>query len=102
MSRFTARMLTVAGLILLGVLLMSGPQAAAVPPQNDCPAAQLCRPPGAQPRPAPVPTPNRIDTGGGPMETVNWWLVVVPALGLLGSAATGAHLWIVRSERGAR
>lgn len=54
-----------------------------------------------QPRPTPeaVPTPTRIDTGAGPAEPVNWWLIAVPALALLAMAAAGTFLWIARSER---
>jgi hypothetical protein len=65
------------------------------------------RPPVEQPKNAPsgVPTPNRIDTGAGPSDpsnplpTANWWLIVVPALGLLALAGAGTFLWIQRSER---
>ena len=57
-----------------------------------------------QPRSIPVaiPTPSRIDTGEGPGDPVNWWLVGVPALALLGGAAGGGYLWIRRAERSAR
>lgn len=57
-----------------------------------------------QPRSVPVgiPTPSRIDTGEGPGNPVNWWLVGVPALALLGLAAGGGYLWIRRGERSAR
>jgi hypothetical protein len=57
-----------------------------------------------QPRDAPsgVPTPNRIDTGGGPGDaagTVNWWVVAVLALGLLAVVAASTVRWIQRTER---
>jgi outer membrane biosynthesis protein TonB len=54
-----------------------------------------------QPRnpPSGVPTPTRIDTGEGPAEQVNWFLLVIPALVLLGLAATGTVLVIRRTER---
>lgn len=59
------------------------------------------QPPVEQPKnpPAGVPTPNRIDTGAGPADPVNWLLIVVPVLVLLGLAATGAIVVIRRSER---
>ncbi|MFC4855285.1 hypothetical protein [Actinophytocola glycyrrhizae] len=58
-------------------------------------------PPVEQPKDAPsgVPTPNRIDTGAGPADPVAWWLIALPALALLGLAATGAWLVVQRSER---
>ncbi|MBB4909745.1 hypothetical protein [Actinophytocola algeriensis] len=58
-------------------------------------------PPVEQPKnpPSGVPTPNRIDTGAGPADPVDWWLIALPALALLGLAATGAWLVIQRSER---
>jgi outer membrane biosynthesis protein TonB len=57
--------------------------------------------PVEQPRPAPdsVPTPNRIDTGAGPADPVNWLLIAVPALALLAMAGGGAYLLVARSER---
>jgi hypothetical protein len=57
-----------------------------------------------QPRSIPVgiPTPSRVDTGEGPGNPVNWWLVGVPALALLGLAAGGSYVWIRRGERSAR
>ena len=60
--------------------------------------------PVGQPRSAPIaiPTPSRIDTGEGPGEPVNWWLIGLPALALLGLAAGGAYAWITRTERSAR
>ncbi len=177
------RIVTVAGTVVFGALLLGAPHAAAAPPPvnptgveiaiadpephvppkpgspeigtppsevapdpcgtdcppADCPEGQLCEPPAnpcdepcepveepeqpaepeppvatpsaaptAQPRPVPstdadtVPTPNRIDTGEGPGDPVNWWLVGIPALVLLGLAAGGAHLWITRTERSPR
>ncbi|MGH3760614.1 hypothetical protein [Actinophytocola sp.] len=70
-------------------------------------AAPLGQPrtdPLGQPRSAPlgVATPSRIDTGEGPGDPVNWWLVGVPALVLLGIAAGGSYVWITRTERGPR
>ncbi len=58
-------------------------------------------PPVQQPQdpPSGVPTPNRIDTGAGPADEVNWFLLVVPALALLGLAAAGTMLVIRRTER---
>lgn len=60
------------------------------------------QPPVQQPQdpPSVVPTPNRIDTGAGPSDAVNWWLVAVPMLVLLGLAAAGTLLVIRRTERG--
>jgi len=57
-----------------------------------------------QPRsvPAAIPTPSRIDTGEGPGDPANWWLVGLPALALLGLAAGGGYLWIRRGDRTAR
>ncbi|HEV7651857.1 MAG TPA: hypothetical protein VGP26_27185 [Actinophytocola sp.] len=57
-----------------------------------------------QPRsvPAAIPTPSRIDTGEGPGDPANWWLVGGSALALLGLAAGGGYLWIRRGERSAR
>jgi hypothetical protein len=57
-----------------------------------------------QPRSVPVaiPVPSRIDTGEGPGDLVNWWLVGVSALALLGLAAGGGFRWIRRGERSAR
>jgi hypothetical protein len=59
------------------------------------------QPPVEQPKspPSGVPTPNRIDTGAGPADPVNWWLIALPVLALLGLAATGTWLVIQRSER---
>ncbi|MFI7675772.1 hypothetical protein [Actinophytocola sp. NPDC049390] len=59
------------------------------------------QPPVQQPQdpPSGVPTPNRIDTGAGPADEVNWFLLIVPALALLGLAAAGTLLVIRRSER---
>ena len=59
------------------------------------------QPPVQQPQdpPSGVPTPNRIDTGAGPADEVNWFLLVVPALALLGLAAAGTMLVIRRTER---
>jgi hypothetical protein len=59
------------------------------------------QPPVEQPKnpPSGVPTPNRIDTGAGPADPVNWWLIALPVLTLLGLAATGTWLVIQRSER---
>ena len=59
------------------------------------------QPPVEQPKnpPSGVPTPNRIDTGAGPADPANWWLIALPVLALLGLAATGAWLVIQRSER---
>jgi hypothetical protein len=56
--------------------------------------------------PAGVPTPTHIDTGQGPGggsgDPVDWWLVALPALALLGLAAGGAYVWIARTERSSR
>jgi hypothetical protein len=70
-------------------------------------AAEPSGKPVDQPRSAPagVPTPTRIDTGEGPGDPgapVNWLLIGLPALALLGLAAGGAYVWITRSERSAR
>ncbi|HEV8561781.1 MAG TPA: hypothetical protein VGR06_36125 [Actinophytocola sp.] len=48
----------------------------------------------------PVPTPNRIDTGGGPAEsapTALFW--VIPALAVLILVAGAGGFWLARSER---
>ena len=60
--------------------------------------------PAGQPRsiPGAIPTPSRVDTGEGPGDPVNWWLVGLPALALLGLAAGGSYVWIRRGERSAR
>ena len=55
--------------------------------------------PAGEPQAAPVPRPNRIDTGAGPADPVTWWLIAVPALAVLAMAAAGAFLWIQRTER---
>jgi len=58
--------------------------------------------PAGAPQAAPVPRPNRIDTGAGPSDPVDpmsWWLIAVPVLAILAMAAAGAFLWIQRSER---
>jgi outer membrane biosynthesis protein TonB len=58
--------------------------------------------PAGAPQAAPVPRPNRIDTGSGPSDPVDplsWWLIAVPVLAVLAMAAAGAFLWIQRSER---
>lgn len=60
------------------------------------------QPPVQQPQdpPSGVPTPNRIDTGEGPVdESANLWLLVIPMVALLGLAAAGTMLVIRRSER---
>lgn len=60
--------------------------------------------PADQPRsiPGAIPTPSRVDTGEGPGDPVNWWLVGLPALALLGLAAGSSYVWIRRGERSAR
>ncbi|WP_291414249.1 hypothetical protein [Actinophytocola sp.] len=57
--------------------------------------------PVGRPEPAPegVPTPNRIETGAGPEDPVNWLLVAVPALVLLALAGAGGYYWISRTDR---
>ena len=67
-------------------------------------AAEPSARPVGQPRPLPagVPVPTRIDTGEGPGDPVDWLLVGLPALALLGLAGGGAYLWIRRTERSAR
>jgi hypothetical protein len=103
------RFVTVAGTILFGALLLGAPNAAAAPaePTGIAVPAYSADPPArpvGQPRSAPVaiPTPTRIDTGEGPGEEVDWWLIAVPALVLLGLAAWGSYAWIARSERSPR
>jgi len=55
--------------------------------------------PAGEPQAAPVPRPNRIDTGAGPADPVSWWLIALPVLAVLAMAAAGAFLWIQRTER---
>ncbi|MGB3437806.1 MAG: hypothetical protein WBA97_03545 [Actinophytocola sp.] len=73
------------------------------PPETSEPpvTTTTVRPPAERPKtpPSGVPTPNRIDTGSGPSDPVSWWLLALPALALLGLAATAAWLVIQRSER---
>jgi hypothetical protein len=73
-------------------------------PTETGPAAEPSARPVGQPRPLPagVPVPTRIDTGEGPADPVDWLLVGLPALALLGLAGGGAYLWIRRTERSAR
>lgn len=70
---------------------------------GDEPSADPTTEPVDQPRTAPsgVPTPNRIDTGAGPVDLAgtDWWLVAVPLLVLIALVGLGAHLWIRRTER---
>jgi hypothetical protein len=57
--------------------------------------------PGTPTAPPPaIPTPNRIDTGGGPAEstpTALFW--VIPALATLVLVAGAGGFWLARSER---
>lgn len=72
------------------------------PPTSEPPVTTTTQqPPVEQPKnpPTGVPTPNRIDTGAGPADPVDWWLIVLPVLALLGLAAAGAWLVIQRSEQ---
>ncbi|GAB1516552.1 hypothetical protein [Actinophytocola sp. KF-1] len=72
------------------------------PDPTDPPVTTTTRqPPVEKPQdpPSGVPTPNRIDTGAGPADEVNWVLLVIPALVLIGLAGAGTMLVIRRSER---
>lgn len=83
----------------------SAPEPAGTVGQPEAPTGvpAVDRPVG-QPRPAPagVPVPARIDTGEGPGEGVNWWLIGISAAVLLGLAFGGAQRWIARTERSPR
>jgi len=70
-------------------------------PPTEPPTTPTTQPQVGQPKspPSGVPTPNRIDTGAGPADPAQWWLVAVPLLALLGLAAAGAWLVVQRSER---
>jgi hypothetical protein len=67
---------------------------------GDEPSADPTIEPVDRPAPAGVRTPNRIDTGAGPVDlaSIDWWLVAVPLLVLVGLLGLGAHRYIRRSE----
>lgn len=73
------------------------------PPEPTEPPVATTTPqlPVEQPKnpPSGVPTPNRVDTGAGPADPVDWWLIALPVLALLGLAAAGTWLVIQRGER---
>ncbi len=84
----------------------TGPTDIANPTENPDPTdppvtTTTNQPPVEKPQdpPSGVPTPNRIDTGAGPADEVNWFLLVVPLLVLIGLAGAGTMLVIRQSER---
>lgn len=74
----------------------SEPKTPTTTPSRPTPQATPNNPPSA------IPTPNRIDTGGGPATTAaatpDWLYWVLPGLLMLVLAGAAGGLWLVRSE----
>jgi hypothetical protein len=69
------------------------------PPKSTTPTTPTTPPTQTTPTGS-IPTPNRIDTGGGPGGDAPTWLFwVVPALGVLTLAAGTSGWWLARSEQ---
>jgi hypothetical protein len=92
-----------------------------VPPPDPC-LIKKCEPPTSEPtkptrptrptkpsnpptttEPTSIPTPNRIDTGGGPaQDSPGWLLWMVPGLALLTLAGGLGGWWLTRTEQDRR
>jgi hypothetical protein len=71
------------------------------PPKSTTPTHPTTTP--TDPPTGSIPTPNRIDTGGGPgdsgSQVPTWLFWVVPGLGVLTLAAGASGCWMARSEQ---